>query len=185
MCWAKRPGQGGPSKKRGMKPFFDRIFVFIETLAAGVWIGALVGFGFAVAGTVFQELPTTTLAGDVNAAVLAKLNRLEFIAAATMAASAIYFLLRSDWWTAVRLAKTVLVVVMVATLIYYALVVSDRLEYLRVVEIQDFDTFDMTKKDFWDEFARLHDRYTQLVKANLGMGVLYLLLSAFERRSKT
>ncbi|MCE2488241.1 MAG: DUF4149 domain-containing protein [Desulfurellaceae bacterium] len=168
-----------------MKPFFDRIFVFIETLAAGVWIGALVGFGFAVAGTVFQELPTTTLAGDVNAAVLAKLNRLEFIAAATMAASAIYFLLRSDWWTAVRLAKTVLVVVMVATLIYYALVVGDRLEYLRVVEIQDFDTFDMTKKDFWDEFARLHDRYTQLVKANLGMGVLYLLLSAFERRSKT
>jgi hypothetical protein len=78
--------------------------------------------------------------------------------------------------------KTVLVVVMVATLIYYTLVVGDRLEYLRVVEIQDFDTLDMTKKDFLDEFARLHDRYTQLVKANLGMGALYLLLSAFERR---
>ena len=182
MCWAKRPEQGGLSKEGGMKLFFDRIFVFIETLAAGVWIGVLGGFGFAVAGTVFQELPTTTLAGNVNAAVLAKLNRLEFIVAAGMAVSAVYFLLRSDWWTAVRLVKTVLVVAMVATLIYYTLVVSERLEYLRVVEIQDFDTFDMTKKDFWDEFARLHDRYTQLVKANLGMAVLYLLLSAFERR---
>ena len=182
MCWAKRLGQGGPGKAYDMRLFFDRIFVFIETLAAGVWIGALVGFGFAVAGTVFQELPTINLAGNVNAAVLAKLNRLEFVAAAGMAVSAVYFLLRSDWWTAVRLVKTVLVVVMVATLIYYALVVSDRLEYLRVVEIQDFDNFDATKQSVRDEFTRLHHRYTQLVKANLGMGALYLLLSAFERR---
>lgn len=165
-----------------MKLFFDRIFVFMETLAAGVWIGALAGFGFAVAGTVFQELPTINLAGNVNAAVLTKLNRLEFIAAAVLAVSAVYFLLRSDWWTAVRLVKTVLVVGMVASLIYYALVVGDRLEYLRVVEIQDFDNFDATKQGFRDEFTRLHHRYTQLVKANLGMGVVYLLLSAFERR---
>ena len=74
-----------------MKLFFDRLFVFMETLAAGVWVGALAGFGFAVAGTVFQELPTINLAGNVNAAVLAKLNRLEFIAAAGMAGSAVYF----------------------------------------------------------------------------------------------
>ncbi len=165
-----------------MKLFFDRLFVFLETLAAGVWIGALGGFGFAVAGPVFQELPTITLAGNVNAAVLAKLNRLEFLAAAGMAVSAVYFLLRSDKWTAVRLVKTVLVVAMVATLIYYALVVSARLEYLRVVEIQDFDKFDATKQSLRDEFTRLHHRYTQLVKANLGLGVLHLLLSAFERR---
>ena len=165
-----------------MKQFFDRIFVFVETLAAGVWIGALAGFGFAVAGTVFQELPTINLAGNVNAAVLTKLNRLEFIAAACLVVSAIYFLLRSDWWTAVRLVKTLLVIVMVVTLIYYALVVGDRLEYLRTVEIQDFDNFDVTKQIFRDEFTRLHQRYTQLVTANLGMGGLYLLLSAFERR---
>ncbi len=182
MCWEKRLRPDGPSNERGMKLFFDRIFVFMETLAAGVWIGALAGFGFAVAGTVFQELPTINLAGNVNAAVLAKLNRLESIAAAVLAVSAVYFLLRSDWWTAVRLVKTVLVVVMIATLIYYALVVGDRLEYLRVVEIQDFDKFEATKQHFRDEFTRLHHRYTQLVKANLGMGVLYLLLSAFERR---
>ena len=165
-----------------MKKFFDRVFVFVETLAAGVWVGALAGFGFAVAGTVFQELPTINLAGNVNAAVLEKLNRLEFIAAACLAVSAIYFLLRSDWWTAVRFVKTVLVVTMVVTLVYYALVVGDRLEYLRTVEIQDFDNFDVTKQIFRDEFTQLHHRYTQLVKANLGLGVLYLLLSAFERR---
>ena len=81
-----------------------------------------------------------------------------------------------------RFVKTVLVVSMVVTLIYYALVVGDRLEYLRTVELQDFDNFDTTKQIFRDEFAQLHQRYTQLVKANLGMGVGYLLLSAFERR---
>ena len=165
-----------------MKRFFDSIFLFLENLGAGVWVGALVGFGFAVAGTVFREIPTINLAGSVNAAVLSKLNRLEFIAAACMAVSAIYFLLRSEWWSLLRFVKTVLVVSMVVTLIYYALVVGDRLEYLRTVEIQDFDNFDTTKQIFRDEFAQLHQRYTQLVKANLGMGVGYLLLSAFERR---
>lgn len=165
-----------------MKRFLDSVFLFLENLGAGVWIGALVGFGFAVAGTVFREIPTINLAGGVNAAVLLKLNRLEFIAAACMAVSAIYFLLRSEWWSMLRFVKTVLVVGMVLTLIYYALVVGDRLEYLRTVEIQDFDNFDTTKQIFRDEFTQLHQRYTQLVKANLGMGVGYLLLSAFERR---
>ena len=117
-----------------------------------------------------------------HAAVLSKLNRLEFMAAACMAVSAIYFLLRSEWWSMLRFMKTVLVVSMVLTLIYYALVVGDRLEYLRTVEIQDFDNFDTTKQIFRDEFTQLHQRYTQLVKANLGMGVGYLLLSVFERR---
>ena len=165
-----------------MKRFLDSVFLFLENLGAGVWIGALVGFGFAVAGTVFREIPTINLAGSVNAAVLSKLNRLEFIAAACMAVSAIYFLLRSEWWSMLRFVKTVLVVSMVLTLIYYALVVGDRLEYLRTVEIQDFDNFDTTKQTFRDEFTQLHQSYTQLVKANLGMGVGYLLLSAFERR---
>ena len=165
-----------------MKQFFDRTFLFVETLGVGVWIGALAGFGFAVAGTVFQELPTINLAGAVNATVLKKLNRLELIAAACMAVSAIYFLLRSDWWTGIRFIKTLLVVVMVVTLIYYALVVGARLEYLRTVEIQDFDNFDVTKQIFRDEFTRLHHRYTQLVKANLGMGICFLLLSAFEKK---
>ena len=165
-----------------MKRFLDSVFLFLENLGAGVWIGALVGFGFAVAGTVFREIPTINLAGSVNAAVLSKLNRLEFIAAACMAVSAIYFLLRSEWWSMLRFVKTVLVVSMVLTLIYYALVVGDRLEYLRTVEIQEFDNFDATKQIFRDEFTQLHQRYTQLVKANLGMGVGYLLLSAFERR---
>ena len=165
-----------------MKHFFDSVFLFLENVGAGVWIGALVGFGFAVAGTVFREIPTINLAGSVNAAVLSKLNRLEFIAAACMAVSAIYFLLRSEWWSMLRFVKTVLVVSMVLTLIYYALVVGDRLEHLRTVEIQDFDNFDTAKQIFRDEFTQLHQRYTQLVKANLGMGVGYLLLSAFERR---
>ncbi len=162
--------------------FFDRVIIFLETAGAGIWIGALVGFGYSVAGTVFQELPTITLAGEVNASVLKKLNRLEFAAAASMAVAAIYFLSRSDSWTVVRFGKTALVVGMSVLLIYYALVLGDRLEYLRSVEIQNFDAYDAAKQSFRDEFTLLHHRYTQLVKTNLCMGLGFLLLSAFEKR---
>ena len=165
-----------------MRYFFDRVVVFFETVGVGIWIGALAGFGYSVAGTVFQELPTITLAGEVNASVLKKLNRLEFAAAASMAVSAIYFLCRSDSWTMVRLSKTALVVGMSLMLIYYALVLGERLEYLRSVEIQNFDVYDAAKQSFRDEFTLLHHRYAQLVKANLCMGVAFLLLSAFEKR---
>ena len=67
-------------------------------------------------------------------------------------------------------------------LIYYALVLGERLEYLRSVEIQNFDVYDAAKQSFRDEFTLLHHRYAQLVKANLCMGVAFLLLSAFEKR---
>lgn len=170
-----------------MKHFFDRAFVFIETLGVGVWLGALVMFGFAVAGSVFRELPTINLAGQVNATIIAKLNRLEFVAAACMAVPAIYFLLRPEWGTALRVVKTALVVVMVVTLIYYALFIGERLEYIRVVENLNFDApssgdSGQKARALLEEFGTLHDRYTQLVKANLLMGVAFLFLSAFERR---
>ena len=168
-----------------MKYLFDRLFLWIETVGAGVWLGALIGFGYAVAGSVFRELPTVNLAGHVNAAIIAKLNRIEFAAAACLAVSAIYFLLRADWWTALRLVKTVLVVAMVVTLLYYALFVGDRLEELRTV--LNFDApgsspAGRNARALLEEFNRLHERYTTLVKANLTMGATFLFLSAFERR---
>lgn len=168
-----------------MKYFFDRVFTWIETVGAGVWLGALIGFGYAVAGSVFRELPTVNLAGHVNAAIIAKLNRLEFAAAACLAVPAIYFLLRAEWWTALRLVKTVLVVAMVVTLLYYALFVGDRLEELRA--LLNFDApgsspAGRNARALLEEFTRLHERYTALVKANLAMGATFLLLSAFERR---
>lgn len=159
------------------------VFFFLENLGAAIWVGALVAFAFAVAGSVFRELPSINLAGNLNAVILGKLNRLEFIAAGLMAIGTVYFLLQPEERTTLRLWKTALVVLMGGALLVYATVIADRLEHLRVVEIQDFDNFDATKQAFRDEFGRLHQWYTRLVSVNLFMGVGFLFLSACERRS--
>lgn len=159
------------------------VFVFLENLGVAVWVGALVAFGVAVAGTVFQELPSINMAGNLNARILAKLNRLEFVAAALMAISAVYFLFQAEERTRLRLLKTGLLILMIGTLCVYATVLTDRLEHLRTVDIQDFDHFDVTKQAFRDEFNRLHLLYTRLVSANLFMGLGFLVLSALERQA--
>lgn len=155
---------------------------FVENLGAGVWIGALAGFGFAVAGSVFQEAPSITVAGNINAVILAKLNRLEGMAAACMGFGAVYFVLHPAERTWLRVGKAALWLLMLAGLLMYAGPIADRLEYLRTVEIQDFDNFDPARQVFRDEFARLHARYTQLVSVNLLLGLGFVFLSACERR---
>lgn len=155
---------------------------FVENLGAGVWIGALAGFGFAVAGSVFQEAPSINVAGNINAVILAKLNRLEGVAAACMGIGAVYFVLHSAERTRLRVAKAAIWLLMLAGLLVYAGPIADRLEYLRAVEIQDFDNFDPAKQVFRDEFARLHAWYTRLVTVNLLLGLGFVFLSACERR---
>ncbi len=157
-------------------------FFFVENLGAAVWVGALVSFGFAVAGTVFQQTPSITLAGNLNAAILGKLNRLEFVAAACMGLGTIYFLPQAAERTRLRVWKAGIWLVMFGVLVIYATMITDRLEHLRTVEIQDFDNFDVAKQAFRDEFGRLHHWYSRLVKANLFLGLGFLFLSACERR---
>lgn len=159
------------------------VFFFIENLGAGIWVGALAGFGFAVAGSVFEEAPSITVAGHINAVILARLNRLEGMAAACMGLGTLYFVLHAAERSRLRLAKAGLWLVMLAGLLIYAGPIADRLEYLRTVEIQDFDHIDPAKQVFRAEFARLHDWYSRLVKANLALGLGFVFLSACERRA--
>lgn len=157
-------------------------FFFVENVGAAVWVGALLSFGFAVAGTVFQHVPSISVGGNLNAAILGKLNRLEFVAAACMGLGTLYFIMQATERTRLRVWKTGIWVVMLGTLLIYATIIADRLEHLRTVEIQDFDSFDVAKQSFRDEFSRLHHWYTRLVKANLFLGFGFLFLSACERR---
>lgn len=157
------------------------LFLFLENVGAGVWVGALLTFGFAVAGTIFRGLPSITLAGSINAQILHKLNLIEAGAAIAIALATLFFLVQPAERTPIRLSKTVLLVLMITALIYYGAILADQMEYLRT-EIGNFDQFDVAKQAFRDEFNRLHKVYTRLVGANLVMGLGFLLLSALERR---
>lgn len=158
------------------------VFFFLENLGAGLWIGALATFGLAVAAPVFRNLPNLTQAGHITAVILHRINLMETAAATLMAVSALVFLLQKDQRTPVRLAKTTIVVLMTTLFVYYGLLIMDRLEHLRTVEIRDFDQFAETTRVFRDEFDRLHKLYTQLAKANLFLGLGFLLLSACEKK---
>jgi len=164
------------------KRLVNVFFFFLENLGAGIWVGALLTFGAAVALPVFRGLPSLTQAGAITAHILHRINLLETSAATLMAVAALVFLFQREQRTPIRLSKTALVVVMTMTLLYYGMILMNRMEHLRRVEIRNFDQFSETTRGFRDEFDRLHALYTQLAKANLFMGIGFLLLSAFERK---
>jgi hypothetical protein len=164
------------------KTITNAIFFFLENLGAGVWVGALATFGLAVAAPVFRNLPSLTQAGSITALILHRINLIETASATLMALSALVFLLQKDQRTPVRLLKTLVVVLMTMTFLYYGMMIMDRMEHLRTVEIRDFDQFSEAAQPFRDEFDRLHKLYTQLAKANLFMGIGFLFLSAFEKK---
>jgi len=164
------------------KRFVNIVFCFLENLGAGLWVGALATFGLAVAAPVFRNLPSLTQAGNITALILHRINLMETTAATLMAVSALVFLLQKDQRTPLRLGKTALVVLMTMTFVYYGMMIMDRLEHLRVVEIRDFDQMTEATRAFRDEFDRLHRLYTQLAKANLFLGLGFLFLSACEKK---
>jgi Domain of unknown function (DUF4149) len=165
-----------------MKRFVNVFFFFLENLGAGVWVGALATFGFAVAAPVFRGLPSVTLAGSLTAQVLHRINVLETITASLMAVAALVFLAQREQRTLVRILKTVVMALMVILFVYYGTTLMNRMEHLRTVEIQNFDKFEESTRAARDEFDRLHKLYTKLASANVWLGLGFLLLSGFERR---
>ena len=164
------------------KRLANAFFFFLENLGVGLWMGALVTFGFAVAAPVFRNLPSVTQAGNITAIILHRINLIETTAAILMVLSAFVFLLQKEQRTPLRLVKTALVVLMTMTFLYYGMMVMNRMEHLRTVEIRDFDHFSEESRGFRDEFDRLHYLYTKLAQVNLFMGIGFLLLSAFEKK---
>ena len=165
-----------------MKRLVNAFFFFLENLGAGVWIGALATFGFAVAAPVFRGLPSVTLAGNLTAQVLHRINVLETIAASLMAVAALVFLAQREQRTLVRVLKAVVMALMVILFAYYGTTLMNRMEHLRTVEIQNFDKFEESTRPARDEFDRLHKLYSRLASTNVWLGLGFLLLSGFERR---
>lgn len=155
--------------------------LFLENVGAGIWVGALLTFGFAVAPPLFRGLPSVTQAGGLAAQMLYRINLLEAGAAVMMAVAAVGFLVQAEQRTALRFGKTALAMLMILAFLYYGTVLMERLEYLRTVEIRDFDRFDEATRALRDEFDRLHRRYTYFAQANLFLGIGFLLLSACDR----
>jgi hypothetical protein len=146
------------------------IFSILKSLSLGVWLGALLMLGIAVAGPIFQNSPSKTIAGNINAIILSRMNTLEWICGLiALISSAI--LLIVNWqgeWRNIRMIETAMIVVMLVILWVYSSSISSRMETLRAT-IKDFDHPQQTTEyvEAKSEFDTLHKRYTMLVSANL------------------
>jgi uncharacterized protein DUF4149 len=156
---------------------------FLEILGAGVWVGALATFGYAVAAPVFRNLPSVTQAGHITALVLHRINLMEAAASGMMVLAAVVFLAQKDHRTPLRIVKSIIAGLMTVTFLYYGVGLMNRMEHLRTAEIKNFDQFEESARPARDEFDRLHKLYTRLAGANIFLGLGFLLLSAVERKN--
>jgi len=154
---------------------FRYVVSSLVVLALAVWIGALVFFGAAVAPVVFdpQLIPSRTLSGAVNAAILVRMSLIETVAAIIVVGGSVYGVYRTGSW--LSWGVLVLAVGMAGTSYYYNNVLFPRLDDLRI-GIGSFDFVAAEKIPLREEFSRLHRTYSLLVRLVLGAGIVALVL---------
>src|SRR5579872_29114 len=72
------------------------ILSILKSLSLGVWLGSLLMLGAAVAAPVFQQLPSKTMAGNLNAVILSRMNMIEWVSGVIAFISSI-ILLAVNW----------------------------------------------------------------------------------------
>ena len=147
----------------------------IVLLALSVLIGSVMFFGAGVAGVVFQPelLPSRTLAGAVNAAVLHRLNMFAGGCSAMLVVTLGYLAYSSPRGTS-RIAFW-LSIPLLGVLLYAALVLFPEVNGLRL-EIGDFDNVLASKVAAQERFGELHVVYSRLIQGALFTSVLLLIL---------
>ena len=126
--------------------------------------------GAAVAAPIFQELPSKTLAGQVNGIILSRMNMIEWVCGSLAFISSVV-LLAMNWngeYRMLRIIETALVFVMVSLLWVYSTRITSRMNELRTT-IGDFDHPQVTEQyvQAKAEFDDLHKTYTKLVGINM------------------
>ena len=161
------------------------ILSIIKSLALGVWLGSLLMLGAAVAAPVFQELPSKTMAGNLNSIILSRMNMIEWVCAILAFLSALTLVI-VNWngeYRTVRLVETAMIFVMITLLWMYSTKTSERMAELRHT-IGDFDNprtdteYIMAKAEFDD----LHKSYTRLVGINMVLITATFVLSIVNTR---
>lgn len=162
------------------------ILSILKSLSLGVWLGSLLMLGIAVAAPIFQQLPSKTLAGQVNGIILGRMNGIEWVCGVLAFISSIV-LLAMNWngdHRTIRIAETLMIFVMITLLWYYSVKISGRMEELRMV-IKDFDTPQQTTEyvEAKKEFDDLHKTYTRLVGINMLLITTTFVISIVNTRA--
>lgn len=150
-------------------------------LALSVQIGSVLFFGFGVAPTLFRQeaipgqrlIPSKTLAGAVNSAILGRLGMIEMAACVVLLLGAVYAAFRYEQW--MNWVVLALAVVMMAGVYYSTTVLFPRVDQLRR-SIGNFDSISTEKQAAKLEFDDGHKQFSNIAKAVLLAAVLTLVL---------
>ncbi len=161
------------------------ILSILKSLSLGVWLGSLLMLGIAVAAPVFQQLPSKTMAGNLNAIILGRMNMIEWICGSIAFISSV-ILLAMNWsgeYRTLRIIETCLIFLMVAMLWFYSSRMTGRMSELRTT-IQDFDHPRETTEyvEAKKEFDDLHKSYTMFVGINMILITSTFVLSIVNTR---
>jgi hypothetical protein len=145
------------------------ILSILKSLSLGVWLGSLLMLGYAVAGPIFQQSPSKTIAGAINGVILGRMNNIEWACWAVAFVSSIILLLL-NWNSAngLRVTEFGLLIVAGVLLWFYSSNITGRMNTLRAT-IGDFDHPKQTTEyvQAKSEFDALHHRYTALVGTDM------------------
>ena len=146
------------------------ILSILKSLTLGVWLGSLLMLAIAVAAPVFQQLPSKTLAGNLNGIILGRMNMIEWVCGSIAFLSSI-ILLAVNWngeYRTLRIIETCLIFLTVTMLWFYSVKLTGRMTELRAT-IQDFDHPQETTEyvEAKKEFDDLHKTYTMIVGINM------------------
>ena len=147
----------------------------VAVLALGILVGSLLFFGTSVASVVFRDgvLPSRTLAGIVNGAIIHRLAVTQGIVASVALLSLGYLAMVTPRATS-RIAALAALIALLAVL-YSGLILLPEISQLRF-EIGDFDHILASKEAAHERFSELHSRYTLVAMIELFAGLLSLVL---------
>lgn len=161
------------------------ILSILKSLSLGIWLGGLIMLGYAVAGPIFQQSPSKTLAGAINGIILGRMNNIEWACwAVAFACSTLLLILNWNGPRGLRIAELAMICIATVLLWFYSVRISGRMETLRAT-IGDFDHPRQTTEyvEAKKEFDGLHHTYTALVSANMILILGTFVLSCVIPRS--
>jgi hypothetical protein len=141
--------------------------------------------GAAVAAPVFQQLPSKTMAGNLNAIILSRMNMIEWVCG-TLAFISSIILFISNWsgeFRTLRIIEMCMIFITITLLWFYSSRMTGRMTELRAT-IQDFDTPRATPEyiEAKKEFDGLHKQYTMFVGVNMLLITSSFVLSVVNTR---
>lgn len=162
------------------------ILSILKSLSLGVWLGSLLMLAIAVAAPVFEQLPSKTLAGNLNAIILGRMNMIEWVCGIIAFLSSLV-LLAMNWngeFRTLRIVETCLIFLTISMLWFYSSKMTSRMTELRAT-IRDFDTPRETAEyvEAKKEFDGLHKTYTMVVGINMIMITSAFVISVVNTRA--